>query len=196
MGKYMTMTMIGCSAVIVGFIFLALVIIGPMIGVYNSLKVSNNKCLLCYSEIDNQLERKAKLIPNLVATVKGYAKHESDIMSNIANARSKLLNAKTVVEKASANDGLSSAIGRLMMLTENYPNLKADKNFIALQDQLEGTENRITVARRDYNLSVNELNNKIDTFPTSLFVGIAGVSKHKLFESGSEAKENNTRVEF
>jgi len=171
-------------------------IMGPMVGIYNSLKIANNKCLFYSSEIDNQLDRKAKLIPNLVATVKGYAKHESEIMSNIADARSKLLNAKTVVDKVAANDGLSSAIGRLMMITENYPNLKADRNFIALQDQLEGTENRITVARRDYNLSVNTLNNKIDTFPTSRFVGIAGVSKRQLFETSEDIRGNNTKVEF
>ena len=192
MGKFM----LGCSGVICVIILLGIMILGPMIGIYNSLKISNNKCLFHSSEISNQLDRKAKLIPNLVATVKGYAKHESGIMSNIAEARSKLLNAKTVAEKISANDGLSSALGRLMMLTENYPNLKADRNFIALQDQLEGTENRITVARRDYNLSVNELNNKIDTFPTSLFVGIAGVSKRQLFETSEEILGNNTKVEF
>lgn len=192
----MSKGLIGCGIIIAVFVFISICTGGFVIGNYNSLKVSNNKCSFYESEIDNQLDRKAKLIPNLVASVKGYAKHESQIMSNIAESRSKLLNAKTVVEKVEANDGLSSALGRLMMLTENYPNLKADKNFTALQDQLEGTENRIAVARRDYNLSVNALNNKIDTFPSSLFVGMAGVNKRQLFETSGDIRSNNTKVEF
>ncbi|MCK9154783.1 MAG: LemA family protein [Paludibacteraceae bacterium] len=192
----MKSAMVGCLTMLVILFVVSFVCIAPILVTYNGLQVMDERCNESWAEIDNQLERKDKLIPNLVATVKGYAKHESKVMEDIATARSQLLNAKTAGEKYEANDGLSKALGRLMMLTENYPDLKADKQFIQLQDQLEGCENRITVARMDYNKTAKILNTKIRTFPTSLIVGIAKVEKRQYFEASDKVRQNSVSVSF
>lgn len=198
--KKMKNTSMGCGVMCLGIVGLMIVLVvsvlGFSIGQINSLRTIDEACSSELAEIDNQLERKDKLIPNLVSTVKGYAKHEEKIMSNIAEARSKLLNAKTTESRLEANDGLSHAIGRLMMITENYPDLKADKQFIALQDQLEGTENRITVARMDYNKAAKMLNTRIRTYPSAFFVGFSGVEKRQYLEASEKAKANQVNVSF
>src|SRR5215470_17619413 len=126
--------------ILVVVLLLALILGGSACGTYNSLKTKHNEVDAAFSNVDTQLQRRADLIPNLVNTVKGYTKHEEAVFGEIAEARSRLLNAKTVDEKAAANDQVTGALGRLLALSENYPNLKADQQFLKLQDELAGTE--------------------------------------------------------
>ncbi|MDD3654779.1 MAG: LemA family protein, partial [Desulfotomaculaceae bacterium] len=140
-----------------------------MISGYNSLVRLSEGVNSSWSQVQNQLQRRADLIPNLVQTVKGYAAHEEQIFTQVAEARSKLAGATTVGEAAQADQALAGALGRLLAIAENYPQLKADANFRALQDELAGTENRIATARMDYNNAVQAYNTKIKVFPTSLY---------------------------
>ncbi len=142
-----------------------------------------------WSEIDNQLQRRSDLIPNLVATVKGYAKHEEAVFTNIANARSKLAGAQTVEEKAAGYNEMQSALSRLLVVVEQYPELKANQSFIGLQDELAGTENRLTVARKRYNDGVRDFNTRIRSFPASLIAGGMGFSPRPYFEIDQGARE-------
>ncbi|MCI8457606.1 MAG: LemA family protein, partial [Mammaliicoccus sciuri] len=136
-----------------------IVIIGLfMIGPYNRLVGLEEEADKSLSNIDNQLQRRVDLIPNLVDTVKGYTKHEEKVFKDVSDARSKLAGANTPEEKAEANGEVNSALSRLLAISENYPDLKADKQFTGLRDELAGTENRIAVARKDYNESINEYN--------------------------------------
>lgn len=168
-------------------IAIIVIIIAAMafIGTYNSLQVMDENVNSKWAQIDNQLKRRNDLIPNLVATVKGYAAHESSVFTNVANARAALsgaLNSKNVKAIQQSNAQLNGALSRLLLLVERYPQLKADRNFLALQDELAGTENRIAVARMDYNESVKVLNAKIRTFPTSIIAAITGIKSRDYFE--------------
>lgn len=156
---------------------------------YNGLVGKQNAVKNEFSNVDVQMQRRADLIPNLVNTVKGYAQHEEKVFSDIADARSRLLNAKTVDEKSEANAQVSSALGRLLVLSENYPNLKADQQFLRLQDELAGTENRIAVARRDYNAKVLDYNTSRQRFPTALFAGILGFTPAEEFKADPGSRE-------
>lgn len=164
-------------------------------GNYNNLVNLNETVNGKWSQIEVQLQRRADLIPNLVATVKGYAAHEESILDNIADARSRLVGAQGVAEKAEANEELSSALSRLLVIVENYPDLKADANFRQLQDDLAGTENRIATARKDYNDSVQGYNTRIKTFPTAIWAGMMGFSPRDYFEAEDSAN-NVPQVEF
>ena len=141
------------------------------------------------SEIDNQLQRRSDLIPNFVNTVKGYAAHEQKVFSDIAEARSRLVGAKTVEEKAAGYNGMQSALARLLVVAEQYPDLKANQNFIALQDELAGTENRLSVARKRYNDSVSSFNVRIRSFPGSLVADNMGFSQRAYFEIADTARQ-------
>lgn len=176
--------------IIIGVVVLSVVVlIGSLVGNYNSVISLEEKVNSTFADIDVQLERRGDLIPNLVNTVKGYAVHEEQIITEISNARAALSGATTVEEKAEANSQLDSAISRLMVIVENYPDLKANTNFINLQDELAGTENRIAVARRDYNEVVKEYNTSIKKFPTVLFAGMFGFEEKQYFEVSEENKE-------
>ncbi len=157
-------------------------------GSYNNLVKQNESVNGKWSQIDVTLQRRADLIPNLVATVKGYAAHEQAILNNLADARSRLVGAQGVAEKAVANEELSSSLSRLLAIVENYPNLKADANFRQLQDELAGTENRIAVARKDYNDSVQIYNAKIKTLPTSIWAGMLGFTPREYFQADPAAQ--------
>lgn len=162
------------------------------IGSYNSLVKLNENVDGKWSQVENQLQRRSDLIPNLVSTVKGYAAQEKEILNNIADARSRLIGAQGVADKAAANNELSSTLSRLLVVVENYPNLKSDANFRQLQDELAGTENRLAVARRDYNDSVQTYNARIKTFPNVIFANMMGFGSRQYFKAEAGAKEAPT----
>lgn len=162
---------------------------------YNGLVGMNEDVNGKWAQVENQLQRRADLVPNLVSTVQGYAKHEQDAIKAVSDARSKLAGAQTPVTKAEANGELSGALSRLLMVAENYPNLKADQNFRALQDELAGTENRLAVARQDYNNVVQTFNTKIKTLPTSIYAGMLGFSQKEYFKV-EENKKAVPQVKF
>lgn len=176
---------------IFGIILVALlVILGAWgIGSYNGLVGLKETVDNQSSNIETQLQRRADLIPNLVNTVKGYTSHESEVLGAISDARAKLSGAGSMSEKAAADSELSNAVSRLLVVVENYPNLKADTQFTALTNELAGTENRITVARRDYNASVKEYNQKIKMFPGNIVAGMFGFSSADYFEASESSKE-------
>ncbi len=167
-----------------------LVILGAWgIGSYNGLVGLKETIDNQSSNIETQLQRRADLIPNLVNTVKGYTSHESEVLGAISDARAKLSGAGSMSEKAAADSELSNAVSRLLVVVENYPNLKADTQFSALTNELAGTENRITVARKDYNASVKEYNQKIKMFPGSIIAGMFGFASADYFEASESSKE-------
>jgi LemA protein len=181
--------------IIVVLLLLGLILGGTACGTYNSLTTKRNEVTNAFSNVDTQLQRRADLIPNLVNTVKGYAKHEEKIFTEIADARARLLGAKTVGEKSEANEQVTSALGRLLAISENYPNLKADQGFLKLQDELAGTENRIQVSRRDYNKVVLDYNNMHDRFPTVIFANMLGFQRAEEFKA-SESSRQVPNVDF
>lgn len=172
-------------AIVVILAVVALFIFGSYNGLVGAEENVNSK----WSQIDNQLQRRSDLIPNLVNTVKGYAAHEQNIFTEVTKAREKLIGAGSVAEKARADAELSGALSRLLAIAENYPNLKADANFRQLADELAGTENRIAVARMDYNNAVQAYNSKIRRFPTVIIAGIFGFEKKDYFKAEEGARE-------
>ncbi|PYQ09332.1 MAG: LemA family protein [Acidobacteria bacterium] len=180
---------LGCLTVL-GIVLLgALVVGGMVVGRYNSIVRQNEQISNAWAQVKVVLQRRADLIPNLVETVKGYAAHEKEVFERVADARSKLAGATTPAEAAAANAGLSSALGRLLAIAENYPNLKANENFIRLQDELAGSENRIAVERRSYNEAVRSYNAYIKTFPNNLIAGMFNFKEREYFEADEAAKE-------
>lgn len=161
---------------------------GSLVSSYNGLVEKQANVENADAQIQVQLQRRADLIPNLVNTVKGYAQHEEDVYAALADARAKLNSASTPEEYTEANASFESALSRLLVVVENYPELKADANFVALQDQLEGTENRISVARKDYNDIATDYNTSIKKFPTVIFAGMLGFEKVDLFEATEESQ--------
>lgn len=180
---------------LVGLVVVLFLVCTPIIGTYNGLQQQDEKINSAYAQVDNQLKRRNDLIPNLVNVTKGYAKHESSVFTAVADARAKLGGAKSVEDTAKASGELSSALSRLLMVAENYPELKADKQFIRLSDELAGTENRIAVARMDYNNEVKKLNQSLRTFPTNVIGGMFNIEKREYFETPETEKAVPT-VEF
>ncbi|MBU1949842.1 MAG: LemA family protein [Candidatus Eisenbacteria bacterium] len=180
---------------IIGLVILGiLIVLGLSVGgwvktTYNGLVGLDETSKTAWSEVENQFQRRYDLIPNLVETVKGYAQHEQDVFVKVTEARSKVAGAGTVEEKINANQELSGALARLMVVVERYPDLKANENFIRLQDELAGTENRIATARRRYNETARDLNIKIRTFPANIIAGMFGFERATLFETTEDAKE-------
>lgn len=171
--------------IIVAVIVIAL--IGSIAGSYNNLVKLRENVTSAQSVVETQLQRRADLIPNLVNTVKGYASHEEDVFTAVADARTALSGAKTVDELNNAQSQLDSAVSRLLAIAESYPDLKANENFINLQDELAGTENRISVARQDYNDAAKEYNTKIQSFPASIIAGLFHFEKVDYFTATAEA---------
>ena len=163
---------------------------------YNRLVTLDQLTREAWSQVENVLQRRNDLIPNLVATVKGYAKHEREVFLEVTRMRSQLLGAKTIGEKAAASDQLSGALGRLLLVVENYPQLKASDNFRDLQVALEGTENRIAVARTRYNEAARQLNSYSKEFFGSFFCRRAGVKPVEYFEATEQAKTEVPKVKF
>ena len=156
---------------------------------YNSMVDLREKVNEAWSQVENQLQRRNDLIPNLVETTKGYAKHENEIFTNIANARSRLINAGSRDEKIDAANDLGGALSRLLVLGERYPDLKADAQFARLSDELSGTENRLATERRRYNEAVRDYNTYIKRIPQKFTAGMFGFHEEKYFEAPKEAKE-------
>ncbi len=154
---------------------------GKFVGVRNDLAVKREAINASWAQIDADLQRRADLIPNLVATVKAYAKEETTVVEEISKARAGLLNANTPDEKIAANNRIDSALGRLLVVVENYPNLKANQNFQSLQFQLEGTENRILQARRVYNKSVQDYNTELQLFPNNVVASLSGFQPNNAY---------------
>ncbi len=176
-------------------IIIAVVIVVVVIGVYSSLKGTYNSLVIldenvnaAWAQVENQLQRRYDLIPNYVETVKGYAAHEREVLTAVTEARSRVGQANTPAQMIESNNALSSALSRLLVVVENYPQLKANENFLRLQDELAGTENRIAVERRRYNETVREYNQAIRSFPTSLIAGMLGFERRDMFEAASGAE--------
>ena len=175
---------------------ICLIVGGAYVSSRNEMVGKNEAIKQAWAQVDVVLERRADLIPNLVATVKGYAQQEQKVFGDVANARAGLLNARTPGEKIAANGQLDGAIGRLLAIVENYPNLKSDQNFRALQDELAGTENRIAVERRRYNEALQDYNTYIGLFPNNIFAGWAGFQRNNDYFAASEGARVAPKVDF
>ena len=176
--------------IIVGILILIIAV--PFLylkGTYNTLVTMDEGVKAAWAQVENQLQRRYDLIPNYVETVKGYAAHEKEVFLKVTEARSKVAGAKSINDKIQANNQLSSALSRLLVVVERYPDLKANTNFIRLQDELAGTENRIAVERRRFNETVRIFNTKIRRFPTNMIAGIFGFEKAAFFEVPKERQE-------
>ncbi|MEH7492713.1 LemA family protein [Neobacillus niacini] len=175
---------------VLGVIIAIIVILGVMLmSSYNNFVTLDENVDQSYAQIENQLQRRLDLIPNLVNTVKGYASHEKEVIGEISDARARLAGANTVDEEATANAELTGALSRLLVVVENYPNLKADQQFTRLMDELSGTENRISVARKDYNEQVAVYNKKVKQFPGALIAGMTGFDEKEYFTADPKAAE-------
>jgi len=170
-------------------VLLALGIGGYVKNVYNDFVAKQEQIRTAWAQVENQLQRRFDLIPNLVETVRGYAKQETTIFTQIAEARAKIGSAQTVSDKIAANNELSGALGRLLVIVERYPELKSSENFMRLQDELSGTENRIAVERMRYNEEVRAYNIRVRQFPSNLIAGVFHFETHPLFEAPKEAAQ-------
>ena len=172
---------------VIGGIVLILVLFS--VSRYNSLVSRSESVDSSWAQVENVLQRRADLVPNLVETVKGFAAQEKEVFSNIAEARAKLAGAQGPQQAAAANQQLESALSRLLVVVERYPELKSNQNFMRLQDELAGTENRIAVERKRYNDAVREFNASIKRFPNNIFAGMFGFDAREYFEAEEGAKE-------
>ena len=176
-------------AVIVVVLIVVLAFGGFYVGRRNEMVRKSADVDLAWAQVDTVLQRRADLIPNLVATVQGFAAHEEKVFGDIANARAALLSAKSPAERMAANGQLDGALGRLLAIVENYPQLKSNENFLRLQDELAGTENRIAVERRRYNEVIRDYNVYVSTFPNSIVAGMAGFARKPSFEASPESRQ-------
>jgi len=182
--------------VLVVIVLIVLICFGQYVGVRNTLVTKNEAVKAAWSQVDIVLQRRADLIPNLVETVKGYAQQEQTVFGDIAKARSALLSAGSPQEKINANQQLDGAIGRLLLIVENYPQLKSNENFLRLQDELAGTENRIAVERKRYNDALQDYNTYLQQFPNNIFAGWAGFKPNEAYFAASEASRQAPKVNF
>jgi LemA protein len=174
----------------IAIIVVILVLLGVMlVPSYNKFVTLEENVDQSYAQVENQLQRRMDLIPNLVNTVKGFAEHEREVIGDISDVRARLAGAQGPEEQAAANDQLSGALSRLLVVVENYPDLKANENFRQLMDELAGTENRIGVARQDYNTEVAAFNKRVKRFPGKLTASIFGFDEKEYFKADEAAKE-------
>jgi len=179
----------------IGLIIIVAVFAG-LIGMYNSLVQLRNRVKNAWSQIDVQLKRRHDLIPNLVETAKGYMQHERDTLSEITNARSRAMGADGPAARGQAESQLSGALSKFMLVVENYPDLKANQNFLALQEELTSTENKIAFSRQAYNDSVLFFNNKIQMFPSNLIANMFNFNEEEFFEIEDKAEREAPQVQF
>ncbi|HVO56572.1 MAG TPA: LemA family protein [Dongiaceae bacterium] len=182
--------------IVVILLILALIFGSVYVGRRNQMAIKKEAVSAAWAQVDVVLQRRADLIPNLVATVKGFAQHEENVYDAIASARAALIGAKTPADKIAANGALDSALSRLLVITENYPQLKSNENFLRLQDELAGTENRIAVERRRYNETVQDYNTYISLFPNSLIAGFAGFTRNDAYFKTDEGARTAPKVDF
>ncbi|GAB0170765.1 LemA family protein [Lysinibacillus sp. CTST325] len=174
----------------IGIIVIILVVLALLfIPKYNSLVTAEESVVSKWAQVENQLQRRYDLIPNLVESVKGYANHEKEVIASITEARAQMGSAQSPKEQAVANDTLNGALSRLLVVVENYPNLKADANFRQLMDELAGTENRLAVAREDYNNEVQTFNKTVKRFPGNLIAGMFGFEQKEYFKAAAGAEK-------
>lgn len=182
---------------VVGVLVLAvLMVFGSYVSARNQMVAKDQNVKSMWAEVDVQMQRRADLIPNLVETVKGFTKEESTVFGDIANARAGMLNAQGPAAKIEANGRLDGALGRLLLLTENYPQLRSSEQFMRLQDELAGTENRIGVARKRYNDSIQDYNTFVLQFPNNIWAGMAGFKQNDAFFKASEGAKIVPSVKF
>lgn len=181
-------------AIIIGIIIAILAV--WMVGAYNGFVSSKNKIEEAFSTMDVYMKKRWDLIPNLVNTVKGYAEHEKETLSKVTEMRSKSYESMTVNEKVEADRGLGSALGRLIATAESYPELKANENFVNLQNQLNQIENDIANSRKYYNGCVRQMNTKVESFPSNLIAGMFHFEKYQMFEVEDAGERQNVKVEF
>jgi len=182
--------------VIITLLLIALLSFGKYMSVRNSLVSKNEAVKSAWSQVDVVLQRRADLIPNLVETVKGYAKQEQTVFGDIAKARSALLSAGTPEGRIAANQQLDGALGRLLAIAENYPQLKSNENFLRLQDELAGTENRIAVERKRYNDTLQEYNTYVQQFPNNIFAQWAGFKPNNAYFAAAQGSREVPKVNF
>jgi len=188
---------LGITLVVVGVLVLVvLMVFGSFVGAKNQMVAKDQTVKAAWSEVDVQLERRADLIPNLVSTVKGFTKEESSVFDDIAQAREGLMNAQTPEAKIAANNQLDGSLAKVLVLTENYPTLRSSDQFMRLQDELSGTENRISVARKRYNDAIQDYNTFILQFPNSIWAGIAGFHQNNAYFTASPASQAVPNVSF
>ncbi len=178
----------GTIGLIIG-LGLVIIVVISLVGGYNGLVTKQENVDNSYANLDVMLQRRADLIPNLISTVKGYATHETEVIEKVTEARTKLVNANNVDEKSEANNELTTSLSALMVIVENYPDLKASTNFAQLSDELAGTENRIAVARKDYNDVAKSFNTSIKRFPNNLLAGMFGFEKAEYFQASEKSAE-------
>lgn len=183
------------TIVIIVVVVILVAIIAGLVSNYNGVVSLSEEVDNKFATIDTMLQRRADLIPNLVNTVKGYTNQEQAVIDSVTDARAKLAGANSVGEKANADQELSTALSNLLVIVENYPDLKSSQNFINLSDELAGTENRIATARKDYNDAVKEYNTKIKRFPTNIVSGMFGYGEKEYFQA-SEGSEEVPTVDF
>jgi LemA protein len=175
---------------------IALLVGGAYVSARNQMVTKNEAVKSAWAEVDVVLQRRADLIPNLVETVKGFAAQEQTVFHDIAAARSALLGAQTPTDKIAANGQLDGALGRLLLIVENYPQLKSNENFLRLQDELAGTENRIAVERKRYNDTLQDYNTFIGLFPNNIFAGWGGFQRNNAYFTASESSREAPKVQF
>ena len=184
------------SIVLIVVVAVVLLLIAAYVGTHNNIVSLEEKVDATFSDVKVQLERRADLIPNYVNTVKGYVSHEEAVIQQITDAREKMVNADNIKDMSEANQQLTTALNSLNVVIENYPDLKADATFISLQDELSGTENRISTARRDYNEAVKQYNTTIKTIPSSIVAGMMGKTEKDYFEVSDPSKNEVPVVDF
>ncbi len=184
------------AGVLILLLVLLVVLFLFVIGIYNALIRLRNQVKNAWSQIDVQLKRRHDLIPNLVETAKGYMKHERGTFEAITEARSRAMGAKTVSEASKAEGALGEALSKFMLVVENYPDLKANQNFLAVQEELTGTENKISFARQNYNDQVLFFNNKIQMFPSNIIASMFNFTKRDFFEIEVEGEREVPKVDF
>jgi LemA protein len=177
-------------------VWIVLGVLGWWMSGYNRFVGLREEVKAEWAQVENQMQRRNDLIPNLVNTVKGYAKHEKDVFEYIAAARAQMAGARTVKDKIAANQTMDSALSRLLVVVEQYPNLKANENFVRLQDELAGTENRIAVARMRYNESVQVYNVALQQFPAMMIARLSGFEKNNDYFKAEPAAKLAPKVEF